>query len=58
VRLLEPFAQEGAVAVLQLFQFEGAWDLDVLQVVAAVGVQVEPLVAFRDPFAFEPLVGV
>src|SRR5215212_7246899 len=56
VCLLEPSTQKCAVAVLQLFEFEGAGDLDVLQVVAAVGVQVEPLVVVRDSFAFEPLV--
>src|SRR5215210_3423939 len=56
VRLLEPPAQEGAVAILQLLELEATGDLDVLQVVAAVGVQVKALVLFGDALALEPFV--
>jgi hypothetical protein len=58
VRLLEPSAQEGAVAVLQLFELEGTGDLDVLEVIAAVSVKVELLLVLLDTLAVKPLVGL
>src|SRR5919112_1204724 len=58
VRLFEPPPQKVAVPLPQLFQLEDARDLNVLQVVPAVGVQVEPLVCLRHALAFEPLVGL
>jgi hypothetical protein len=56
VGLLEPPAQEGAAPILELFELVAAGDLDVLQVVAAVSVEVELLLALLYPLAFQPLV--
>jgi hypothetical protein len=57
VGLLEPAAQEGAVLAGELFQLEAARDLDVLQVVAAIRVQVEAFVLLPDTLPVQPLIG-
>jgi hypothetical protein len=58
VGLLEPSAQEGAAPILEFLEFEAARDLDVLQVVAAVRVKVEPLLVLFYSLAFQPLIGL
>src|SRR5918998_499710 len=58
VGLLEPLAQERRVLPRRFVELEAAGDLDVLQVVAAICVQVEPPPVVLDPLAGEPLVGL
>src|SRR5918995_2063823 len=49
VGLLEPSAQEGAAPILEFLELEAAGNLDVLQVVAAVRIKVEPLFVLFHP---------
>src|SRR5918998_89685 len=58
VGLLEPLAQERAIFARELVELEPAGDLDVLQVVPAARVQVEPPLVFGDALPIQPLVGL